>query len=304
MIFQVKFILLTLLFCFGFSVANAQGVVVYKKDGTYITIPLEEFDRIDTYNFGEEPGAGAESAGPANKTFTVEGVTFTMVAVQAGTFQMGSTKGDADERPVHNVTISNDYYIGETEVTQALWKAVTGCSPTKDDSPWQTSLGKGDDYPAYYINYKDVQAFVAELNRMTGETFRMPTEAEWEYAARGGNKSQGYAYSGSNTVGEVAWYEANSGNKMHPVKNKQANELGIYDMSGNVLEWCADAYSDSYYSSSPAVDPTGANAGTSFVQRGGCYYYPATNCRNTDRSNSSQTHRYGHFGFRLAMSAE
>lgn len=304
MAFSAKHILLTFLLSFGFSAANAQGVVVYKKDGTFVTFPYEQLDRIDTYNAGEEPGAGGGSTEPVNKSFTVEGVTFTMVAVQAGTLQMGSTKGDDDERPVHSVTISKDYYIGETEVTQALWKAVTGNSPTKDGSPWQTSLGKGADYPAYYINYKDVQAFVAELNRMTGETFRMPTEAEWEYAARGGNKSQGYAYSGSNTVGEVAWYEANSGNKMHPVKNKQANELGIYDMSGNVLEWCADAYSDSYYSFSPAVDPTGANAGTSFVQRGGCYYYPATNCRNADRSYSSQTHRYGHFGFRLAMSAK
>lgn len=303
MTFQVKYILLTLLFCFGFSAANAQGVVVYKKDGTYITIPLEEFDRIDTYDFGEEPGA-AGNAEPANKTFTVEGVTFAMVAVQAGTFQMGSTNGDTDERPVHNVTISNDYYIGETEVTQALWKAVTGYSPTKDASLWQASFGKGADYPAYYISYKDVQAFIAELNRMTGETFRMPTEAEWEFAARGGKKSQGYTYCGSNTVGEVAWYEGNSERKTHPVKTKAPNELGIYDMSGNVWEWCADVYSGSYYSSSPAVDPTGADAGTSYVLRGGCYCYPAANCRNADRSNSPQTARYNYFGFRLAMSAE
>ncbi|MDY3847835.1 MAG: SUMF1/EgtB/PvdO family nonheme iron enzyme, partial [Prevotella sp.] len=160
------------------------------------------------------------------RTFTVGGVTFNMKLVEAGTFQMGSTTGYSDEAPVHSVTITKDYYIGETEVTQALWKAVTGYSPTSGGSSWSSSYGLGDNYPAYYISYEDVQSFITKLNSMTGERFRMPTEAEWEFAARGGNKSKGYTYSGSNTIGDVAWYTDNSSSKTHTVKTKAANELG------------------------------------------------------------------------------
>ena len=160
-----------------------------------------------------------------------------MKLVEAGTFQMGSTTGDSDEAPVHSVTISKDYYMGETEVTQALWEAVMGYSPTSDGYSWSSKDGLGDNYPAYYISYEDVQSFITELNSLTGENFRMPTEAEWEFAARGGNKSKGYKYSGSNTIGDVAWYSKNTRSKTNAVKTKAANELGIYDMSGNVHEW-------------------------------------------------------------------
>ena len=233
------------------------------------------------------------------RTFTVGGVTFNMKLVEAGTFQMGSTTGYSDEAPLHSVTITKDYYIGETEVTQTLWKAVTGNSPTTDGSAWSSTYGLGDNYPAYYISYRDVQSFITKLNSMTGETFRLPTEAEWEFAARGGNKSKGYTYSGSNTIGDVAWYTDNSSYSTHTVKTKAANELGIYDMSGNVWEWCSDWYGS--YSSGSQTDPTGPTTGSYRVLRGGSCYDSATNCRCAFRGSSSTSFRDNGLGFRLAL---
>ena len=233
------------------------------------------------------------------RTFIVGGVIFNMKYVEAGTFQMGSTTGDSDEIPVHSVTITKDYYIGETEVTQALWKAVTGNSPTTDGNTWSTTYGLGDNYPAYYISYEDVQKFITKLNSMTGETFRMPTEAEWEFAARGGNKSKGYTYSGSNTIGDVAWYTDNSSSKTHTVKTKAANELGIYDMSGNVWEWCSDWYGT--YSSSAQTDPTGPTTGTYRVYRGGSRFNAALGCRCASRYSYIPSDRDDDLGFRLAL---
>ena len=233
-----------------------------------------------------------------DRTFTVGGVTFTMKLVEAGTFQMGSTE-NSNEQPVHGVTITKDYYIGETEVTQALWYAVMGYSPTSDGSAWSSSYGLGDNYPTYYINYVDVLSFLTKLNSITGEQFRMPTEAEWEFAARGGNKSKGYAYSGSNTIDDVAWYGDNSNEKTHPVKTKAANELGIYDMSGNVWEWCSDWYGT--YSSSAQVDPTGPTTGSLHVSRGGGWDDYATWCRCACRNGCIPSYRLNYFGVRLAL---
>ena len=233
------------------------------------------------------------------RTFTVGGVMFKMKLVEAGTFQMGGTEYDW-EQPIHSVTITKNYYIGETEVTQALWKAVTGNSPTTDGSAWTTTYGLGDNYPAYYISYEDVQKFITKLNSMTGETFRMPTEAEWEFAARGGKKSKGYTYSGSNTIGDVAWYTSNS-SKTNIVKTKAANELGIYDMSGNVWEWCSDWYSSSYHSSSPENDPTGPTTGSNRVSRGGGWADDAAYCRCADRNTYAPSYRDNYVGFRLAL---
>lgn len=239
--------------------------------------------------------------GSETVTFSVDGVTFNMKLVKHGSFQMGSTSGESDEKPVHSVTISKDYYIGETEVTQALWYAVMGQKPTSDGNKWSSSVGLGDDYPAYYISWNDCQTFITKLNQLTGQTFRMPTEAEWEYAAKGGNKSQGYTYSGSNTIGDVAWYTSNSSSKTHPVASKKPNELGIYDMIGNVWEWCSDRYSSSYYTSSAVTDPTGPTSGSNRVLRGGSCNYDASYCRTAYRNYFTPTYRNG-IGLRLALS--
>ena len=198
---------------------------------------------------------------------SVGDVTFTMVQVEGGTFQMGATSEQKVaykfERPVHEVTLSS-YMIGETEVTQELWGAVMGSN---------NSLVMGDNLPVDQVSWDECQEFITKLNKMTGKKFRLPTEAEWEFAARGGRYSQGYMYSGGNDLETIAWYWANSGDKHltkeefgdrrqnnmqpHEVKTKQPNELGIYDMSGNVFEWCQDFWGKEYYASSPYVDPKG-----------------------------------------------
>ncbi len=177
--------------------------------------------------------------------FTVNGVSFTMKLVEGGTFQMGSSDSDADddEKPVHSVTLSS-YYIGETEVTQALWKAVMGSEPTYNGG-WEDGYGKGDDYPAYRVSWNDCQKFIKRLKHLTGREFRLPTEKEWKYAALGGHKSNGYngnKYSGGNYIDDVAWYAGNSDGQTHPVGTKLPNELGLYDMNGNVNEWIQDKF--------------------------------------------------------------
>ena len=228
-----------------------------------------------------------------NHTFTVNGVQFTMVEVGGGTFTMGATSeqgSDAwdEEKPAHEVTLS-DYYIGQTEVTQALWEAVMGSNP---------SDSKGDNLPVERVSWDDCQVFIQKLNQLTGKQFRLPTEAEWEYAARGGRKSRGYKYAGGNNIDSVAWCDGNSGNETHPVATKQANELGIYDMSGNVLEWCSDWCGD--YTSSSQSDPQGSSSGSFRVIRGGCYYNFARNCRVSYRISNTLDYRSGYLGLRLS----
>lgn len=228
-----------------------------------------------------------------NQTFTVNGVQFTMVAVKGGTFTMGATSEQGSdaldfEKPAHQVTLS-DYYIGQTEVTQSLWKAVMGSNP---------SNYKGDNLPVEQVSWDECQVFIQKLNQLTGKQFRLPTEAEWEYAARGGRKSRGYKYAGGNDIGLVAWYKGNSGNETHPVATKQANELGIYDMSGNVWEWCSDWYGD--YQSSSQSDPQGPSSGFFRVSRGGSYYCNAGICRVSYRCNCAPVGRYCDLGLRLS----
>ena len=224
-----------------------------------------------------------------------DGVSIEMVRVEAGTFTMGATSEMKDpwddEKPTHQVTLTNDYYIGKYEVTQALWKAVMGKNP---------SDFKGDNLPVEKVSWDDCQEFISKLNRITGKTFRLPTEAEWEYATRGGKKSRGYQYSGSNNISDVAWYDSNSGNKTHAVGSKQANELGIYDMSGNVWEWCHDW--DGSYSSSSQVNPTGANSGSRRVDRGGSWINDAGCCRSSCRGSYTPVNRLDILGLRLVLS--
>ena len=222
---------------------------------------------------------------------------FEMVFVAGGTFTMGATSeqgSDADsyESPTHSVTLS-DYYIGKYEVTQAQWKAVMGSNP---------SQVLGDDLPVECVSWNNIQTFISKLNEQTGMNFRLPTEAEWEFAARGGNNSKGYKYSGSNTIDDVAWYTGNSSKTVHPIGQKQPNELGIYDMSGNVWEWCQDWYGS--YSSSAQTNPTGPSSGPGRVMRGGSWCYDARICRVSLRNYLSSGQDLGSYGFRLACRHE
>ena len=222
------------------------------------------------------------------------GITIDMVKVEAGTFMMGATSEmlnpDDDEKPVHQVTLTHDYYMGKYEVTQALWKTVMGSNPSKF---------KGDNLPVENVSWNDSQEFISKLNSMTGRKFRLPTEAEWEYAARGGKKSRGYLYSGSSNISDVAWYDGNRSSKTHPVGMKQANELGIYDMSGNVYEWCQDRFGS--YVSSPQTNPIGGNSGSLRVRRGGSWHHDAWICRSSDRYGSAE-YRLSYLGLRLVLS--
>jgi len=240
---------------------------------------------------------------PQTETFTVNDVSFTMVGVQGGTFMMGATaeqEGEAtnNERPAHEVTVSS-YCIGETEVTQALWQAVMSNNP----SYFTGNLNR----PVEQVTWNDCETFIANLNQMTGKSFRLPTEAEWEFAARGGNQSQGYKYAGSNTIGDVAWYVTNAhsvgGNSpdfgTHAVATKAPNELGLYDMSGNVLEWCQDWFEN--YSEAPLTNPTGPETGTYRVNRGGAWGSDASSCRVAFRVNYSPTTKGSFLGLRLAL---
>ena len=212
-----------------------------------------------------------------------------MVYVSGGTFIMGGDES-SDQTPTHSVTLSS-YYICKYEVTQALWRAVMGSNPSKF---------KGDNLPVEQVSWNDCQTFINRLNSYTGRNFRLPTEAEWEFAARGGNYSRHYKYSGSNYISDVAWYCDNSGNRTHPVGTKQANELGLYDMSGNVWEWCSDWYGS--YSSYSQSNPTGATSGFGRVERGGNWCGLARYCCSSHRSYYAPGNSFDALGLRLVLS--
>ena len=238
--------------------------------------------------------SGSSLSGNALTILVKNGINIEMVKVEAGSFNMGATpemeNPNEDEKPVHRVTLTNNYYIGKYEVTQALWKIVMGSNP---------SNFKGDNLPVEKVSWNDCQKFISKLNKLTGKSFRLPTEAEWEYAARGGNKSRGYQYSGSNTIGDVAWYDGNSGSKTHAVGTKQPNELGAFDMTGNVWEWCQDWFNR--YSSSPQTNPIGAVSGSCRVYRGGSCCYSGY-CRCSCRFDGTPDFRNGDLGLRLVLS--
>ena len=226
--------------------------------------------------------------------FEVGTCRFKMIRVEHGTFMMGAMGGDNDagdyEKPTHQVTLTYDYYIGQTEVTQALWKAVMGSNP---------SNFIGDNRPVENVSWNDCQSFIERLNEKTGKHFRLPSEAEWEFAARGGNKSEGYKYSGSNIIDQVAWYRENSFCIGNEVKQKKANELGIYDMSGNVWEWCQDLKGN--YSRESQTNPTGAKSGDCRVLRGGSMSEEACICRSSCRGGLFQEEAHAQIGLRLVL---
>ena len=209
---------------------------------------------------------------------------------------MGATAeqgSDADDRekPAHKVTLSS-FYICKHEVTQEEWEAVMGSNPSNFE---------GKHLPVERVSWEDCQTFISKLNSITGKHYRLPTEAEWEYAARGGNRSNGYKYSGSNTLDDVAWYYDNSGKKTHEVMTKSPNELGLYDMSGNVKEWCSDWYDGEYYAISPSNNPKGPSSGSNRVLRGGSWFDYGNGCRVSFRSRFGPSYHTDDFGLRLVL---
>lgn len=229
----------------------------------------------------------------SDTVITVGNVSFKMVGVTGGSFTMGAAQdveATEAEVPSHFVQIST-FRIGECEVTQHLWSAVMGRNPSM--------LRRFPRYPVEMVSWDDCLTFIDRLNRMTGLSFRLPTEAEWEYAARGGNKTEGYKYSGSDDIGLVAWYKGNSASATHEVKTKLPNELGLYDMSGNAFEWCADRYGP--YEPDTLVDPAGAASGAYRSNRGGGVFSEPRSCRNTSRSRDESSVRFCTLGLRLAL---
>ena len=237
-----------------------------------------------------------ESSLPSRETFSVNGVSFDMIRVEGGTYYMGAQSSNSsaknydseasdDEAPVHQETVST-FYMGETEVTQELWQAVMGSNP---------SLFKGSQRPVEQVSWDDCQTFIKKINSLTGRTFRLPTEAEWEYAARGGNQSKGYKYAGSNSINDVAWYDGNSSRTTHPVKQKAPNELGLYDMSGNVWERTGSYWRDNY----------NASEDSSYrVFRGGSWYFSARVTRVSYRFNNYPDFSYYGIGLRLVLAPQ
>ena len=275
---------------------NAQNQVVRrqgaKTEARVSAIKSKRSSKAKKNSVAKHSQVNKINASYSNGVLTVNGVSYEFVQVSPGTFIMGATSEMknpyGNEKPTHQVTLTNNYYIGKTEVTQALWKAVMD---------YNSSYFKGDNLPMESVSWNDCQEFISELNHITGKNFRLPTEAEWEYAARGGDKSKGYQYSGSNNLSDVAWYD---GDKTHPVETKQPNELGIYDMSGNVREWCQDWYG--IYSSSSQTNPQGPTSGANRVSRGGSWSEGAR-CRSSLRDgNESTSVRNNITGLRLCLS--
>lgn len=237
---------------------------------------------------------------PSGTVITIpvkDGISIEMVKVEAGSFNMGALYDEDDivqkylghsgDNEAHRVILTKNYFIGKYEVTQALWKVVMGGKTYGDNNE-----------PKGFVSWKDCQKFISKLNILTGKQFRLPTEAEWEYAARGGKKSCGYKYSGGNSLYEVAWSKGNSGS-YRVVGTRKPNELGIYDMSGNVSEWCYDWYGS--YSSLPQANPTGADSGSYRVMRGGSFAYGEAQCEPSTRSYKDPNSRNYSFGFRLVL---
>lgn len=224
------------------------------------------------------------------REFNVDGVSFSMIKVEGGEFVMGDKDKNAKDNVAHKVKLS-DFFIGQTLVTQALWAAVMNSNP---------SYSKGTELPVEQISWEDCMLFLKKLNELTGENFRLPSEAEWEFAARGGVRSKGYEYSGSDNVKAVAWCMGSKKDRTHKVAEKKPNELGLYDMSGNVCEWCNDWYDEQYYQNSPYENPAGPANGLYKVLRGGSYHN-RNKCKVNVRSCNPPYYKYGNIGLRLSI---
>jgi len=225
----------------------------------------------------------------------IEEILKDFVQVDGGTFIMGAPDSiGADDEIQHSVNVAT-FYMQTTEVTQELYELVMGENPSENKA-WK-------DMPVTNVSWEDCQAFIKKLNEITGKEYRLPTEAEWEYAARGGSKSLGYLYAGSNTLSEVGWYDENSGEAIHVIKEKKPNELGLYDMSGNVWEWCSDWYGPYRTDVKGSDNPKGPDNGEYRVLRGGSWHGNANGCRSTIRGRINPGGRYDFIGFRLVLPA-
>lgn len=253
--------------------------------------------QVDTVPLGQK---AADLSPIPGKSWTAPDLDMAFAYVTPGSFQMGSKDGEANEKPVHTVRISRGYWMGKYEVTQQQYESIMGNNPSKV---------KGSGHPVVNVSWNDCVSFCNKLTDKElctgrlpqGYEYRLPTEAEWEYAARGGSRGLNTKYAGSNSIGDVAWYHENSGGKTHPVGQKQANELGLYDMSGNVWEWCHDWKGD--YSSSSQTDPAGPGTGSGRVNRGGTREHFAWYCRLAFRSSYTPTRPYYTIGFRVVLAS-
>lgn len=230
-------------------------------------------------------------------TFWVRGIPVVLIKVEGGTFQMGATNeqsvaANRDEKPAHSITLS-DYYLAQIEVTQELWQTIMDKNP---------STLKGSNRPVHNVSWYDCMDFLEELNAVSGKNFRLPTEAEWEYAARGGNRSKNFKFAGSNNVEKVAWNSESASPELYYVKQRQPNELYLFDMCGNVYEWCSDIYGQ--YSDKAQRNPKGAEAGENRVLRGGSWQTPRAKCRVSARHNAIPYDRREDYGLRLAIDVD
>ncbi len=264
--------------------------------------------RPTTTTTNPQGGYSSYPAPAANQDYveTAWGINMKMIWVEGGDFLMGCTSeqgGDcgSDEQNVRRVTVDG-YYIGMLEVTQEQWEKVVGTNiyQQKSKAGGSSTYGVGPTYPMYYVSWEEAMEFCRLLSQKTGKTYTLPTEAQWEYAARGGKNPDGTKYSGSNMIDVVGWYSDNSGSSTHPCGTKRANSLGIYDMSGNVWEWCKDWYANSYVSYD-TNNPVGPSSGFNRVNRGGGWGSTASGCRVADRSYYSPDDRRGNLGFRVVL---
>lgn len=297
-------LLVILIFCTGCSKDQDYINGRYRYADNHLEY-LGEPENVNGFDVLWSPNVSSE------QKVVIKKILANMVYIPDGQFCMGAQSDNssasnynqearADESPVHWVSITRLDYLCKYEITQKEWVAIMGTDSVS--SLWSADFGIGDDFPAYFVSYNDFQRFVEKLNLLCGLTFRMPTEAEWEYAARGANNSHSYIYSGGNTIENVAWYDANAGNHVHEVGKLSANEKGVYDMSGNVWEWCADSYMPYTNSNSIQYDPL-VNSETTYekVLRGGSWCYIAEYCRVSCRDHYDKDLRSVSNGGRLAL---
>ncbi len=240
------------------------------------------------------PKKGEKATDPKVKA-ALQQIEANMVAIDGGTFTMGCVNPQDSEcyyweKPRRTITV-NTFYMNKFAVTQREWKTIMGTEPSNKSCP---------DCPVVNVSWYDAQMFINKLNQLTEKNYRLPTEAEWEYAAKGGNKSHGYKYAGSNNAMEVAWYDTLISHESHPVGKKLPNELGLYDMSGNVWQWCSDWFDEKYYSTGPSNNPKGAASGASRSLRGGSWWGPLKDCRVANRDLYPPDSKDDDVGFRIA----